>query len=228
MFSFPNLFKRNKNKSLNHDDKESLSDVSVSFAEPHSRETVIINPLVDPYIRKAASLLEVDIPKVTIVNYIYEDTSKNGNNIFATDLFDPTMIPRNANFLGSFYPNNTNEIYFALYVPIKNPPQKDTDFAVCTPQDLFCVALHEIRHVWQKKYHYEEYYRKNAVGLEVITDIAEIDADAFAIAFYYSDQTPFTAEQALLSMNNILLQAKIDGKKRITRSKELEEEYGLT
>lgn len=93
-------------------------------------------------------------------------------------------------------------------------------------EKLFEIT-HELRHVWQKTYHEDLYYKKNAVELEVVQDIAEIDADGFALAYVFSDRTPFSYEDFPNMSEEIVLQATVDGGARFKRATEIAEEYGF-
>lgn len=93
-------------------------------------------------------------------------------------------------------------------------------------EKLFEIT-HELRHVWQKTYHEDLYYKKNAVELEVVQDIAEIDADGFALAYVFSDKTPFSYEDFPNMSEEIVLQATVDGGARFKRATEIAEEYGF-
>jgi hypothetical protein len=93
-------------------------------------------------------------------------------------------------------------------------------------EQLFTLA-HELRHVWQRKYEPEKYYGKNAVKMEVIKDIAEVDADAFAFSFVFSDKTPFTYEDLPSTLEDSVLQATADDGIRWKRVEELSKEYGF-
>ncbi len=51
---------------------------------------------------------------------------------------------------------------------------------------ILFLLLHELRHFWQYHHYHSKYYAgTNARGDAVINDNAEVDADAFAMAYYF-------------------------------------------
>lgn len=63
--------------------------------------------------------------------------------------------------------------------------------------------------------------------MEVIDDIAEIDADGFALAFVFSDRTPYTKADMPNAFEDVCLQATIDGGKRWIRAREISADLGF-
>ena len=85
-----------------------------------------------------------------------------------------SCVPDDCYQLG--YTNKDGSIHIGAYYPLNE--------TLNTEASIRTTILHELRHVWQKKYEANTYYKKNAVGaIEAINDIAEIDADAFALAY---------------------------------------------
>ncbi len=63
--------------------------------------------------------------------------------------------------------------------------------------------------------------------MEVIDDIAEIDADGFALAFVFSGRTPYTKADMPNAFEDVCLQATIDGGKRWIRAHEISADLGF-
>ena len=63
--------------------------------------------------------------------------------------------------------------------------------------------------------------------MEVIDDIAEIDADGFALAFVFSDRTSYTKADMPNAFEDVCLQATIDGGKRWIRAREISADLGF-
>lgn len=206
------------NKVINFFRRKTSCNSLARMHEPNDKLTEI-----EPYLQEAALMLDIVIPEIKLVNCLFD---YNGS-IQALVEFNENDIPEDAHFLGAFYPDKQNVIYISMKVPNCDLDKKTKVFTDCTVAEMLFVALHELRHIWQKKYHFDAYYQHNAVGLEIINDPAEIDADAFAIAYVFSSKTDFTAKDFPVMMEEICLQAALDKGERWERAKSLSSEYGL-
>jgi len=177
------------------------------------------------YLDDACNLLEVDPPNFKIVATIFESMGQ----VMAVDEEGMKDIPPDAhNFVGGFIPDDSDTVFLSAKYPNWDLFNNNSflDFIDLRPYELAFPMLHETRHVWQKTYH-KKMYEKNAVSFESIKDRAEIDADAFAIAYLFSDKTNFTINDFPTQSIEIALQATLDGGKRWERAVEIQKEYGF-
>lgn len=185
----------------------------------------------DP-IEEMASILDVDLPTIYPMAAIFYSRFLNGKlgslpMLQAMKEFRPAEIPADAIFLGGFYDDRTNTIFISSTYPKPNRVKGGLDFIKVSPSDQLFTVAHELRHQWQKKFHQERFYKKNAVGMEIINDPAEIDADAFAIAYIFSGKTSLTAADLPIFVSEMRSQGALDGGKRWERAMRLSEKYGF-
>ncbi len=128
-------------------------------------------------------------------------------------------IPQTNTYIGAFFDTH-NTIYITRKFPIftnKNQVQfDDLQF-----NDQSYLLIHELRHIWQQIL-FDLYYAYNARGFEVLDDISEIDADAFALLFLFSGLvTEFYLQPKNLSATfcSVFAQAKLDKNARIIKQK---------
>ena len=126
-----------------------------------------IEPLV-PTINKAKELLNITVPDIMAFPYL-ADYDGYVRVVDSRGI----EITQGSPIMGYYYPGMP--IMISRYDPqtgrqLENP-------------ELLLFILHELRHIYQYTYHHAEYYSHNAVGCECLLDKAEIDADAFAVAF---------------------------------------------
>lgn len=189
--------------------------------------SLIIDSQVDHYIHTAASILKVHIPSVRIVDVAFESYITGVGQIYAIPNIDPKLIPGDANFIGGHYSDSTDTLIIAAKFPTWPKPSTTPTFVDSTMPERLFIILHELRHVWQHTYHHNKFYQHNAVGIECIQDEAEIDADAFALAYIFSEQTPFTLDNFPTVLPSIKLQCQLNGGKRWLRALTLANEYGF-
>lgn len=176
---------------------------------------------IEYFINNIADLLKINCPTIQSVGCVYES---NGQVQVQIE-FRKSELPTDAQYYGAYYLDEKD----LILVPRRYPEASFEDLTlhfkkVTEAENLFTIA-HELRHVWQKKYHENVYYKTNAINMEVINDISEIDADAFAISYIFSNQTPFTYADMPNGLEEICLQATADNGKRWKRSYELVTEY---
>ncbi len=174
---------------------------------------------VDSYIKDIASILKISVPPIKMVGLIYDQ----GEQRCAVNNPDIRTLPEDVYFLSAFFFDEENSIYVS-----ENFVHIDSDLRKCdiktTAEHVYTIA-HELRHVWQKTYYKNKFYQKDAFGTEVVNDIAEIDADAFAIAYVFSNKTFFTPQSMPSMMNEVAFQCFLDKGERWKKSRELSNYY---
>lgn len=176
---------------------------------------------IKPYLNEIADILNIEIPAIKSVACLYNNPQKN--RIEAQLDLNISEIPANASFNGAYVPDDRPIIYIAEKIPVVTP-NNSLFFANLSDGERLFLLTHELRHIWQKKYH-NDMYGYNAVNTETITDISEIDADAFALSYVFSEKTPFTANDISNIQSELCLQATADKGARWERAKELSDEY---
>lgn len=178
---------------------------------------------ITPFAEDIAKLLAIELPKIESWSCLFlEDGQIQTQREFRRD-----ELPEDTTYYRSFYFDKRNLIVIArkyLRVDLGTGIRRFRNKT--SAEQLFDLA-HELRHVWQKTYHEDVYYEKNAIQLEVIRDKAEIDADAFAFSYVFSDRTSFTWEDFPNLAEEIVLHATLDEGERWKRTAELVEVYGL-
>ena len=157
-----------------------------------------------PYIKEASEILQIELPEINMVPYIIDD----GINIKVVG----TCSYTDNNELG--YTTEKGAVHIGVYDPIK--PGHFLHEAI-----ILATIIHEFRHLWQKKYHNDEYYEHNAVGIACITDISEVDADAFAMA-YMQKRTSYKESDYMKEFNKFM---KMDFGARKKRFWTIRKEY---
>lgn len=213
MFSLRNLFKKHRN--------EVRGASSENPVEIEEKGIINLDSDVDPYIRKAASILNIHIPDIIIADIIYE----YDKTVCAQVNPDPNKLPPNAAFIGGYYIDGEDRIFVSSKYPNRDIINGTLQFAHHTAPELLYIVIHELRHIWQREYFRDKYYANNAVGTDCLLDDAEIDADAFALSFIFSKSTPFTEKDFPNLMQEIVSHATLDGGKRWNRAKQIADEY---
>lgn len=123
------------------------------------------------HIEQIAKILDIKLPEINLIPYMAD----YGGNHMLMDNFI-TEIPVE-NYEMGYYHDETNAIYVGIYHPLTQLLMHESM--------ILTTICHELRHVWQYTYKADEYYSKpNASGVnECIRDKAEIDADAFTMAY---------------------------------------------
>lgn len=178
---------------------------------------------IDCFMKYIADLLNIELPEIRSFACIFQS-----NGLIQSQIeFKREQLPADASYIGAFYMDDRNLIITSRKHEIVDFRDGSIHFRNKTAAEKLFEITHELRHVWQKTYHEDLYYKKNAVELEVVQDIAEIDADGFALAYVFSDRTPFSYEDFPNMSEEIVLQATVDGGARFKRATEIAEEYGF-
>ncbi len=189
-----------------------------------SSDTVMVNiGLEYSYLKDIAQILKIIIPEIAFVQCLYDD----GEHIVGHIKIVEDEIPEYANFQGANYLDDRNCIVMSLKRAVFDHEKSIIHFVDQSPAEYLFNFAHELRHVWQKEYHEDMYYKKNSVGMEAIYDIAEIDADAFALAYIFSNRTPYTASDMSNQKLEIGLQGTLDNGARWKLAEELSYKYGF-
>lgn len=187
------------------------------------------NTGIETFIDDIANLLKIRCPKIEFVECIFESylPEYGRDMVLAMQEFYPDEIPKDARFNGAYYFDDRDLILVSKkYINVEFGHSKRIFKDLTEPEKLFLLA-HELRHIWQKKYAKNTYYEHNAICLETLTDIAEIDADAFAFSYFFSDRTFFTYADIPSLFDELCLSVLADKHKRWQRIKEISEEYHL-
>lgn len=185
--------------------------------------TELVEKDINAYKKEIVELLGIESVEIQSVACIYE----SNNQVLAQLEFNRDEIPADAHFDVAYYLDDRNLILLSRKFPVVDFETQTLHFKnVTDAENLYSVA-HELRHVWQRKFHPDTYYNFNAIGMEVIDDIAEIDADGFALAFVFSGRTPYTKADMPNAFEDVCLQATIDGGKRWIRAHEISADLGF-
>lgn len=181
------------------------------------------------FINDIEEALDITCPRIMPAACIFEAYSpeRGENVVMAQTEFNRNEIPEDAKYSGAYYLDGKDIIVIGRKFPSVDFEKHELTFRNLTNADILFFLTHELRHVWQRKYRPEKYYKKNAVGFECINDPAEIDADAFALAYVYSDRTPFTYEDMPNTSEETVLFATADEGSRWNRVEEIQEEFNL-
>ena len=184
-------------------------------------DKIIFDKKIDFYIKDIARLLDVEIPPIQKVALLYESEGLVRGQLE----FRENEIPEDAQYSGAYYLDKDNILILTQKYPLTDFYTADINYVDLTDAEQLFHIAHELRHVWQKQYHENIYYKKNAVSYEIINDPAEVDADAFALAYVFSKNSPFTVKDIPNVCEEICLQATADNGKRWSRATKLSAEY---
>ena len=165
---------------------------------------------VNSHISDVLSILKISFPKLETHKVMFWQ----GNNLAAIDTNNHSDLPVGYEYLGGYFEPNNNTIYLSENYDHKDYKLLKESLVPRTDAEILYGLIHELRHVWQYTYERNKYYSQNAFGLSVVNDPSEIDADAFAIAYVFSDKTQYTAKDFPNMTNEINLQGTLDNGKR--------------
>ncbi len=182
---------------------------------------------ISPFITDVEEILQITHPTIHICACIYEafNPAYGQNMVMSQEKFYRDELPKDAMFHGGYYFDDRDLILLARKSPQVDFYTGNLWFKNMTSAEMLFNHAHELRHKWQKEYAADIYYRRNALHLEVIDDIAEVDADAFAYLYVFSDRTPFTYKDFDGETEEKCMQATLDNGKRWKRIRELSKQY---
>ena len=174
--------------------------------------------------RDIAALLHIELPQFKFYGLIFTSQGM----VQCQFNFDEVLLPPDTEPHGAYYFDDRNLVVISTNIPKLARKGKGFIYRYekATIAEMIFTCCHELRHVWQRKYHTEEYYGHNAVGDEVINDIAEVDADAFALAYIFSN-TAYRVNDLPTQLQQVGLQATLDNGKRWKRARQLYKDYGF-
>lgn len=166
-----------------------------------------------PHLNEVKAILKIDVSEIIIVPYLVDN---NG----VIEVMDDTYYDIKGQGIVyniGFYNNENGILYISYYNHYSKEPFSESEILI--------TIIHELRHRWQAEYKYDKYYNgNNAVGIEHVSDISEIDADAFSVA-YMNSKTSYEKRNYMWNMNVFLA---MDGGNRKERINELRIEYALS
>lgn len=178
---------------------------------------------IELFINDIVTMLHIECPTIESVACLYESAGQ----IIGQREFRRSVLPEDAQYRGGYYFDEKNFIVYARRYPLVSQDNLELYFRNTTSAEKLFFLAHELRHVWQKKFHADMYYEYNAIGKGCIEDISEIDADAFAIAYVFSERTPFIVDDIPHVLGDISLYTRMDNGKRWNRIRELSNEYKI-
>lgn len=196
-------------RMLHTADQDTVVSDPVDPVDPMDRFWVTYDlSTIQEHITIAAALLDTPTPKILVAPYMAD---YNGTfNVLDMYLSE---IPLDM-YAAAYFDQQQNRILLSRNDPTTQQPLSDAE--------MLLFALHELRHAWQYKNHQKEYYATNAVGgNDHIKDPAEIDADAFALAYMENKTSYVSAEYG----NHIFPYLLMDGGARVKRKKEIIHRY---
>ena len=205
----------------------------------HERE---LRNEIDSYIKDIASILKIDVPEIIFVDYLFssfyiKNHRFDESHILGINSPYEKEIPDDAHFIGGYYNESNGSIVISnTFQTIDSLLEEnmvvykkfgETYLVESSLQEIVFTIAHELRHLWQKVYEKQKYFENNAINLEVLNDPSEIDADAFAIAYMYSDKTSFIRKDFPLHDAEMRLQGMLDKGARWKRAEQLAKEYNF-
>ena len=169
------------------------------------------------FISDIENLLKIQCSKIVPVAQIFDF---DGICYFLKEL-DTKCIPEGAQYKGACYRPDLDLVFMSTYYPVPDFETFELKYTPLTVAEYLFYLAHECRHIWQKKYEEKTFYKKNAIGLEHFHDPAEIDADAFALAYVFSDRTPYTFADLPNVIQDIQLDNAVDHGERWARANEM-------
>ena len=184
---------------------------------------------ITTFINDIEKILKIESPSIVPVECIFESyVPEYGKDmVLSMHEFHPEELPKDARLHAAYYFDDTNLILIGKKYPKVEFAKSKRTFINLTEAELLYLVAHELRHVWQHKYAHSTYYNHNAVNLENLNDIAEIDADAFAFSYVFSDRTSYGYTDLPAMFDEICLLNIADKGNRWKRMKEISAEYNL-
>lgn len=185
--------------------------------------------------------LKANIPD-TIVNYINDIKSilcittkikvvallgECSDGVFIQKKFNPTALTYDVDFYAGYHVDQSPFVFISKMILFYDKEFRKNLINATDAEILFTI-LHELRHVWQEHYEPSTYCHHNAIKNECIDDIAEVDADGFALAYFLSDKTNYSYIDIPTLSKDLYLKMSKDNGKRLKRAYELAGAYNFT
>lgn len=161
------------------------------------------------HVNQITKILDIILPEIYLIPYMAD----YGGNHMVMNNFN-AEIPDECYEMG-YYNDDINVICVGIYYPHTQQLMHESI--------ILTTICHELRHVWQNTYKAMEYYSKpNAIeATECIMDKAEIDADAFTMA-YMKAKTNYSPKDYDEQLN---LYCQYDNGKRKNRARIIKNTY---
>lgn len=182
--------------------------------------TVAIEKNMDYYINDIQKILNIKLPNIQVIECFFATPKYVGGQ----KVFIESELPEDAILMGGYTLDEDGSIIIGEMVQYNDYENGRVVYKKLTKEEIIYILAHELRHAWQKQYHFDTYYQTNAVGDECVSDIAEIDADGFAIAYCFSGQADFSSNAMPFELNQVALQAELEGGQRWIRAHEIASE----
>lgn len=179
------------------------------------------------YIDDVVNLLQIRKFTLSTCACMFQDANTHETSIYPYFLPKIDTIADNTETIAGYVDGDSGMIYIARYIRWAKDYKKPS-FNLLSDAEVLFNTLHELRHLWQAENIPEEYYATTAYGLDHQHDPTEIDADAFAYAYIFSDKTPYSwSDMSLQKMNHIIntVMSKDYTVRREQRARELATEY---
>ena len=175
--------------------------------------------VLEAHAPKIFRLLKIESPTVQTVELLYR--ASDGSTC-AQPRLDAKSLPLNFDPIGGYFADDKDIVYLSELIGGYNPEIGKYVFKKYTDAEELYLFVHELRHVWQKTYHYDKYYATKSFD---DNDDSEIDADAFALAFFFSENTTYSHTDLPVISHVILGKSLEDGGKRWDKAVQLSKEY---
>ena len=176
------------------------------------------------YINDIQKILNIELPKIQQIGCIFATR----NYVDGLPVFCKEKLPEDATLMGGYTLDKDGSIFIGKMVQDNDYDNLQVVYKELTKEERIYILAHELRHAWQKQYHFDTYYQTNAIGDECVSDIAEVDADGFAIAYCFSGQADFSSNDMPYELNQVALQAELEGGQRWMKAHEIASELGFT
>lgn len=199
---FNHLFSKFRSKEVNNK--------KVSLNIPESLYT---------YINDVADILQLNNFKITKCMCMCQDKNTHYITVFFDSLPAVDTIIENSYAIAGYIDADNDIIYISRYI-LWPKDNLSLAFERLSDAELLFAMLHELRHLWQHKNMPDEYYASTAYGLEHQHDATEIDADAFAYAYLFSNKTPYSWVDMQHQKEEFLVNEKISNIYAVCRTQQ--------
>lgn len=132
-----------------------------------------MKPFMD-FIKTACNILDIEIPRIAVIPYMFESEKKRKIN-FLSKYLD---LPNDYYWVLGYYYPYLHQVIICRYDPHAYT-EPDSEY---TDSELIYIIFHELRHIWQQKYHEDLYFSNINMGVNYEYSLSKADADSFAAA----------------------------------------------